>query len=71
MKISRTLIFFAIFASFLGPQSCSAQPVSSSTPQPEVARTEKKYEDMIVCFSQLGSESEWRVANTLSIKETA
>lgn len=71
MKISRTLIFFAIFASFFGPQSCSAQPVSSSTPQPGVARTEKKYEDLIVGFAQLGAESEWRVANTLSIKETA
>lgn len=71
MKISHTLIFFAIFASFLGPQSCSAQPVSSSTPQPEATRTEKEYEDLIVGFAQLGAESEWRVANTLSIKETA
>lgn len=71
MKISRTLIFFTIFASFLGPQSCSAQPVLSSTPQPEAARTEKEYEDLIVGFAQLGAESEWRVANTLSIKETA
>ncbi len=38
---------------------------------PEGAKTEKKYKDLIIGFAQLGAESEWRVANTKSIKETA
>lgn len=74
MKISRFLIFFAISASILGPQSCSQQPDSLSTFQPgsnPSSTSEKKYEDLIVGFAQLGAESEWRVANTVSIKETA
>jgi simple sugar transport system substrate-binding protein len=32
---------------------------------------QKSYQDIIVGYAQLGAESEWRVANTLSIKETA
>ena len=71
MKISRSLIFFAIFASILGPMSCTQQPVSLSTLQPDSAQPEKKYEDLIVGYAQLGAESEWRAANTISIKETA
>ncbi|MFN8412042.1 MAG: ABC transporter substrate-binding protein [Anaerolineales bacterium] len=71
MKISRILIFFVIFASILGPQSCSAPSTSSTTSLPDSAKPEKKYEDLIVGFAQLGAESEWRVANTTSIKETA
>jgi simple sugar transport system substrate-binding protein len=33
--------------------------------------TTKTYEDLIVGYAQLGAESEWRAANTISIKETA
>ncbi|MFN2234427.1 MAG: ABC transporter substrate-binding protein [Anaerolineales bacterium] len=29
------------------------------------------YEDMVLCYPQLGAESDWRTANTASIKETA
>ena len=31
----------------------------------------KTYKDLIIGFAQLGAESEWRIANTTSIKETA
>jgi simple sugar transport system substrate-binding protein len=31
----------------------------------------KKYEDMTFCYPQLGAESDWRTANTASIKETS
>lgn len=34
-------------------------------------KTKKTYSDIIVGFSQIGAESEWRSANTQSIKETA
>ena len=74
MKISRILLFLAIFLTVLGLSGCTQQPVSPSTPQPSsnlVAKPRKTYEDLIVGFAQLGAESEWRVANTVSIKETA
>jgi simple sugar transport system substrate-binding protein len=31
----------------------------------------KSYKDLVVGFAQIGAESEWRTANTVSIKETA
>jgi len=74
MKISRTLLFFFIFATVLGSLGCTQQPASPPTPQLGSnfqAKPEKNYEDLIVGFAQLGAESEWRVANTVSIKETA
>ena len=74
MKISRILLFFAIFATVLGSLGCAQQPASPSTPQPgsnSETKPEKNYEDLIVGYAQLGAESEWRAANTISIKETA
>jgi len=73
-KTSRILFLFVIFASILGPLACARQPDASSTPQHDLgmdAGYEKKYEDMIVGYAQLGAESEWRAANTISVKETA
>ncbi len=74
MKISRSFLFFAVFTVILGYLGCTQQPVSLSTPQPDLnseTKPQKTYEDLIVGFAQLGAESEWRVANTVSIKETA
>ena len=70
MKISHSLLFFAIFTFVFGLFGCA----SPSTQRPEsnlAAKEEKTYEDLIVGYAQLGAESEWRVANTISIKETA
>jgi simple sugar transport system substrate-binding protein len=74
MKISQALLFFTIFATVLVSPGCTQQPVSQSAPQLGsnlASKSEKNYEDLIVGFAQLGAESEWRVANTVSIKETA
>lgn len=74
MKLSRILLLAVICAFILGPLGCSQQPVSSSTPQPVSnlnAKPEKTYKDLIVGYAQLGAESEWRVANTVSVKEMA
>lgn len=72
MKISNILILFTIFASGFGPVSCVQQPDPLSTLLPDSnAKLEKQYEDLIVGYAQLGAESEWRAANTISIKETA
>ncbi|MBI5954800.1 MAG: ABC transporter substrate-binding protein [Chloroflexi bacterium] len=67
MKISRVLVFWALIFGCVG---CVQQPPSPAVPQTD-SRLEKTYEDLIVGFAQLGAESEWRVANTVSIKETA
>jgi len=45
-------------------------PVGKTTTSP-VAKPRKTYQDLIVGYAQLGAESEWRTANTLSVKETA
>jgi simple sugar transport system substrate-binding protein len=53
---------------------CDSQPnpaqITSSTSAAD-ARPQKTYQDLIVGFAQLGAESDWRVANTTSIRETA
>lgn len=73
MKISRLMLFFALFTAIVGPLGCTPQPASSSPAQLDsnAVKTQKNYEDLIVGYAQLGAESEWRAANTISIKETA
>jgi len=67
MKLLRFFIFLVLI---LGCTNCAQQPLSLPTQKLDT-KPEKKYEDLIVGFAQLGAESEWRVANTVSIKETA
>jgi galactofuranose transport system substrate-binding protein len=74
MKVPPALLILVIFAIILGSLGCTQQPVSSPTSQPDSnseGKPRKTYEDLIVGYAQLGAESEWRVANTISIKETA
>jgi simple sugar transport system substrate-binding protein len=74
MKTSRILLFFVICVIVFGPLACVPQPdlLSPSSPVSGLEfKAEKKYEDLIVGYAQLGAESEWRAANTISIKETA
>jgi ABC-type sugar transport system substrate-binding protein len=74
MKVSRILLFPVIFAIVLGSLGCTQPPVPSATSQPGFnveVKPQKTYNDLIVGYAQLGAESEWRVANTISIKETA
>jgi simple sugar transport system substrate-binding protein len=53
-----------------GAQSLPETPVLSPTATSS-ARPEKTYQDLIVGYVQLGDESEWRSANTASVKEAA
>jgi ABC-type sugar transport system substrate-binding protein len=74
MKISHVLSLVVILIMLLEPTGCA--PDSRLTPTPQSASTtqikpKKTYADIIVGFAQLGAESEWRVANTKSIQETA
>ena len=70
MKLSRFARLTIILAFILGVMGCTGQPISTTTSDIQ-EKSVKGYEDLIVGFSQLGAESEWRVANTNSIKETA
>lgn len=45
-------------------------PAAATSVAPE-ATAKKEYKDMTLCYPQLGAESDWRTANTASIKETA
>ncbi len=74
MKISRILILIVLLIFSLKSASCNQQKTLRSTAQVESeleTKTKKNFEDLIVGYAQLGAESEWRVANTISIKETA
>jgi simple sugar transport system substrate-binding protein len=42
--------------------------LNQSTP---VSAGMKSYQDLVVGYAQIGAESEWRIANTVSMKETA
>lgn len=74
MKISRFLPFLTIFAIVLGAAGCAPEPATPIGPQFGANadfKFLKTYGDLIVGYAQLGAESEWRAANTISIKETA
>jgi ABC-type sugar transport system substrate-binding protein len=43
-------------------------PVNEVTP---TVKPKKAYQDLVVGFAQISAESEWRTANTASIRETA
>ncbi|MFZ0547870.1 MAG: ABC transporter substrate-binding protein [Candidatus Promineifilaceae bacterium] len=74
MKVSRILtlpiLLGFVLLTFGCKQNSTISPIDSSGSQLE-SKGKKSYEDLIIGFAQLGAESEWRVANTDSIKETA
>jgi simple sugar transport system substrate-binding protein len=51
-------------------QPLSASPAEQATTVPGV-KPKKTYKDLIVGYVQLGAESEWRSANTASVKDAA
>jgi len=74
MKISRALYLLIIFLILIEPLGCSQSLPAPVDPQATTAtgiKPLKTYKDLIIGFAQLGAESEWRVANTKSIQETA
>jgi simple sugar transport system substrate-binding protein len=61
------MIFF-MFVLLLG---CSTTEIPAPQLQTDNPQAKKTYVDVIIGFAQIGAESEWRAANTQSIKETA
>ena len=74
MNTSRVLYAIVTVLMSLVVAACG-QPSVASTPQPTSAapdaKVKKTYKDLIVGYVQLGAESEWRTANTNSVKEAA
>jgi len=74
MKISQVLFLIVVLAMLFAVAGCgqylSASPAQKATTAP-VTKPQKTYKDLIVGYAQLGAESEWRSANTASVKEVA
>lgn len=74
MKLSRVVLPFVILVLLVESAGCvQSSPQTSDQQSASTARAKprKTYADLIVGFAQLGAESDWRTANTKSIKETA
>jgi ABC-type sugar transport system substrate-binding protein len=71
MKITN-LVRAAMVLAFL---LAGCAPAATAMPAPaDTAMPDKKtftYADMVMCFPQLGAESDWRTADTASFKDTA
>jgi len=74
MKFSNVLLLVAISALLIAAAGCDQQPpvvpAQQATAAPG-ARPKKTYQDLVVGYAQIGAESEWRTANTISVKEAA
>ena len=71
---SKVKLLIIILAMLIGVSGCAPAPILKPAPQETVSpggKPKKTYSDLIIGFAQLGAESEWRTANTISIKETA
>ncbi len=64
------LLAFLVVASFV-LTACGSPAAEPAAPAESAAGATKTYADMVLCYPQLGAESDWRTANTASIKETA
>jgi galactofuranose transport system substrate-binding protein len=74
MRSQKVLIWFIVLIMLVNPISCGPRPSTNLDPQlvsTPSAKTKKTYQDLIIAFAQIGAESEWRTANTDSLKETA
>ena len=68
-KLFSALMVLVFLLAACAPAATPA-PAPAATAAP-AAGAKKTYADMVLCFPQLGAESDWRTANTASMKETA
>ncbi len=66
--MKKLFLYFVTFVMLLSMFGCSSAAKTAVAP---AAKAKKEYKDMTLCYPQLGAESDWRTANTASIKETA
>lgn len=71
---ARRLNLIWVMLMILALMACEARPQATAvdaTPASESTDGKKTYKDLVVGYSQIGAESEWRTGNTASIKEAA
>jgi ABC-type sugar transport system substrate-binding protein len=76
MKITRLfsatlVVLFLLAAVGCAPAAAPAAPAAPAATTAPAAGAKKAYSDMVLCFPQLGAESDWRTADTASFKDTA
>jgi simple sugar transport system substrate-binding protein len=66
----KDLVFIIMLSTILAVSACGSPSAEVATPE-KAKPGQKSYEDLIVGYSQIGAESEWRTANTKSIQAEA
>jgi galactofuranose transport system substrate-binding protein len=66
--MKKLFMYFVTIVMVLSIFGCA--PAANNAVAP-ASKAKKEYKDMTLCYPQLGAESDWRTANTASIKETA
>jgi simple sugar transport system substrate-binding protein len=73
-QLGRLFLFGLLIALVCTLQACqvgSTFEAAEPTAQLEANDSKKTYDELVVGYSQIGAESEWRTGNTASIKEEA
>lgn len=70
MKVTK-VVFNVAMMLILALLAVGCAPAAAEKPTEPAASGKKTYADMVLCYPQLGAESDWRTANTASFKETA
>ncbi len=67
MKISKVLLLAVVLATVLSMVGCGG----AAAPGKPKCAPNCQYKDLVMCFPQLGAESDWRTADSASFKDTA
>jgi simple sugar transport system substrate-binding protein len=65
-KLASAVMIFVFLLAACAPAATQAPAATAPT-----TAEKKTYKDMVLCYPQLGAESDWRTANSASFKETA
>jgi galactofuranose transport system substrate-binding protein len=68
-KVALPIVAILSLSSGCAPSGLTALPALGQAPP--VTTPKKSYQDLVVGYAQIGAESEWRIANTASMRETA
>jgi ABC-type sugar transport system substrate-binding protein len=67
MKTSKVLLLAVVLATVLSMVGCGG----AAAPGKPACAPNCQYKDLVMCFPQLGAESDWRTADSASFKDTA
>lgn len=75
MRTAKSLLILILVAIFISacatPAPATEAPAEEPMEEAAAPAEEVTYADLTLCYPQLGAESDWRTANSASIKETA